>query len=490
VRTGKSYLESLNDDRNIIVDGQSVSNVAEHPGFRGIAESVAQLYDHARDEPKSMQFDCDAIGGAANATFMTPRSRDDLRLRREAISRWARMNNGFVGRSPDHVASFFAGFASAPQLFDTDDRAFGANVVAYYERILAESLYVSYVIIPPQVDRSTTAHDWDGSFIQAGIVAERDDGIIVRGSQMLGTGSAVCDEVFVSCIKPLTPGDEQYAISFAVPMSTPGLRVYCRRPYAIGQPSRFDYPLSTRFDETDGLVVFDDVFVPWERVFVVEDLQRVRSQFFDTAAHVLGNSQAQIRFVEKTKFIAGVARKIAEVNGIDKMPPVQEKLGELASLASVVEGMVIASEATSAPDAYGVERPNPRFLYGVMGLQAELYPRIMQIVRDLAGAGVIQLPSSFHDLVDPETAPDIARYIQSPGYAAEERVKLFKLAWDTVGSEFAGRHQQYEMFYAGAPFVAKGYAFRNYGFGEAVDRVTQFLQSYSLDDAALENDLA
>jgi 4-hydroxyphenylacetate 3-monooxygenase len=484
MRTGDSYREALADGRQVIVDGSPVADVAGHPAFAGIVRSVAALYDHAADAANGMAWPLPETGGKANAAFLLPRSRDDLARRRRAIARWARCTHGFVGRSPDHVAGFLAGFASAPEVFTTDERDFGANVVAFYRRVLEEDLYVTYVIIPPQVDRSATAHDWDGNFIQVGMVAERDDGIVVRGSQMLGTASAVSDYLFVSCIKPLEPGDEQYAVSFVVPVDTPGLRLYCRRPYAAGLPSRFDYPLSTRYDESDALAVFDDVVVPWEHVFVLGDIERVRSQFFETPAHVLGNTQAQIRFTEKVKFLAGLARTIAAVNGIDRLPAVQEKLGELASLASVVEGMVLAAEATSAPDRNGVEVPNPRFLYGAMGLQAELHPRVVAIVRELAGAGVIQLPSSSRELLDPGTAPDIARFVQSPGYPAEERVKLFKLAWDAIGSEFAGRHQQYEIFYAGAPFVAKGYAFRHYGFREVTDLVEEFVQGYGPDDGS------
>lgn len=486
MRSGAHYIESLRDGRHVVVDGAVVKDVTTHAAFAGVAGSVASLFDYAADPGNDMTYESSEIGAPANRVFMIPRSREDLSKRREAIARWARLTHGFVGRSPDHVGGFLAGFASAPEVFDTDRYPFGKNVTQFYERVLREDLYVSYVIIPPQVDRSSTAQDWDGSFIQVGAVAERDDGIVVRGSQMLGTGTAVSDYLFVSCIKPLGPGDEQYALSFVVPVNAPGLKVYCRRPYSMEQPSSFDYPLSTRFDESDGLVVFDDVFIPWEDVFVFEDIERLRAQFFTTPAHILGNTQAQIRFAEKSKFIAGIGRKIAAVNGIDRMPPVQEKLGELGSLAAVVEGMVVAAEATSATNSHGVEVPNPEFLYGVMGLQAELYPRMIGIIRDLAGAGVIQLPSSYRELTNPDTAPDVARYIQSPGFPAEERIKIFKLAWDAIGSEFAGRHQQYEMFYAGAPFVAKGYAYRNYGYGAALDRVDAFLGSYGVEEAAEE----
>ncbi len=171
------------------------------------------------------------------------------------------------------------------------------------------------------------------------------------------------------------------------------------------------------------------------------------------------------------------------MNQTDRIPSVQEKLGELASLASIVEGMVLAAEASCTIDEKGVACPNKRFLYGAMGLQAELYPRVLHVLRELSGAASLQVPSSYRELVNPDTQADMNRYIRSPGVSSEERIKLVKLAWDIVGSEFAGRHHQYEMFYAGAPFVAKGYAFRNYGYEESVERVDSFLNGYSLAEA-------
>jgi 4-hydroxyphenylacetate 3-monooxygenase len=477
-RTGTDYLAGLKDDREIYIDGQRVHDTASHPAFAPIAGTMAELFDLAADPANAMTYTAPETGEEANLVYSIPRSRDDLVARRHAIETWARHTQGWVGRSPDHVGSFLAAFAAHPEAFASEPRNLGANVVAYFKRMLRESLYVSYAIIPPQVSRATTAHGWDGEFIQAGVVGENQEGIIIRGAQMLATGAAVADEIFISCIKPLTPEDRDFAVGFTVPVAAPGLKLYCRRPYAPAASSRYDYPLSTRYDETDALVVFDDVLVPWERVFVDRDVARLRAQFFDTGAHVLGNWQAQIRFLVKLQFILGLARKITAVNGVDKFPGVQEKLGELASVASLVESAVLAAEYQAAPDGNGMWRPDPRALYGAMGLQSELYPRVIAGLRELAGGGVLQLPASVEDLRNPATRVDIDRYVQSPGMAAAERVKLFKLAWDAVGSEFAGRHLQYEMFYAGAPFVAKGYAYRNYGYERHVADVDAFLAGY------------
>ncbi|MFI6599340.1 4-hydroxyphenylacetate 3-hydroxylase family protein [Nonomuraea sp. NPDC050536] len=483
MRKGSEYLAAIADEREVYVDGERVRDVVEHPAFAPIARTTSELYDIAADPASGMTAYAREIDGPANLVYSIPQSREQVVLRRKAIETWARHTHGWVGRSPDHVGSFLAGFAAHPEAFRSETHDFSANVTAYYERLLRDSLYVSYAIVPPHGSRIPGAHAERDDLIQVGVVEERDDGIVVRGAQMLATGAAVADEIFVSCIKPLTPEDRDFALGFVVPVAAPGLKLYCRRPYAPAATSHYDYPLSSRYDESDALVVFADVFVPWERVFVYRDVDGVHRQFFATGAHILGNSQAQIRFAAKLRFLAGIARKVAQTTRADLTPGAQEKLGELAAIVSLVESAVLAAEYGAEPDDAGMWRPQPRSLYGAMAMQAELYPRVLGILRDLTGGGALQLPSSVAELRNPVTRPDIDRYVQSPGVPAEERVKLFKLAWDAVGSEFGGRHHQYEMFYAGAPQVVKGYAYRNFGYGEPLAEVEAFLASYGVDDA-------
>lgn len=475
-RTSGEYLASLKDGRTVLLDGERAEPVSEHPAFAPIATRIGELFEIVRSEPDLMQ------DGGVNRLFTVPRSREDLALRRQAIERWASHSHGWIGRGPDHVGSFLTAFAAHPEVFTGRDGQCADNVTAFHRRLLTEDLYVSYAIIPPQFSRATTAHAWEGDLIQVGVVDESPDGLVVRGAQMLATGGAVSDEILISCIKPLTPDDERFALSFVLPLNTPGMKLICRRAYAPSAPSGFDYPLTSRYDETDALVVFDDVLVPWDRVFVDRSVVGVRQQFFDTGAHVLGNWQAQIRLMVKLRFLAGLAYRVAQVNEVDKLPAVQERLGELASLAAGVESAVIASEHLAAPDSAGMWLPGARPLYAAMGLQAEVYPRALAILRDIVGGGVLQVPASTADLTSELTRADIERYIVSPSTSATDRIKLFKLAWDAIGSEFAGRHHQYEMFYAGAPFVARGYAFRNFDYAEAASRVDGFLGSYGVED--------
>lgn len=479
MRTGKQYLEGLKDGRCIIMNGEKVEDVTIHPAFQGISNSIAKLYDISSDPKNKMTYTTED-GTEASLFFKVPRSREDLRERREAVSKWAEANYGMVGRSPDHVGSFLAGFTSWGEVFERGGQKYRENINNFYKYARDNDLYLSYAIIAPQIDRSKTSHELEEKFLAMGVCEEKEDGIVIRGSQMLGTAAAVADYMFISCIAPLRPGDEEYAVSFAVPVNAPGLKFYTRPSYAMGKSSQFDYPLSTQFDESDALLVFDDVFIPWEHVFIYKDIQLTRAQFFETPAHILGNTQAQTRLMTKIKFILGIATKITEMNGIDKLPPVQEKLGELATLAATTEGLLLAAEYNCVIDKNGVARPNPRFLYGAMGQQSTLYPKVIQIVRELVGGGVLQVPSSYKELINEETKADMDRYIRSTNARAEEKVKIFKLAWDIIGTEFGGRHLQYELFYGGAPFAVRGYAYRNYDFTETVEMVENCLNSYGL----------
>jgi len=181
------------------------------------------------------------------------------------------------------------------------------------------------------------------------------------------------------------------------------------------------------------------------------------------------------------------------MNGVDALPPVQGALGELAAHAAIVEGLVRAQEANCEVDSNGAAWPGKAELYANMTLQPEIYSKMLNMVRDLSGGGLIQLPSSHADFKNPSIAADLNRYVQSPGTPSQERVKLMKLVWDIVGSEFASRHHQYEMFYAGAPFVVKGHMYRNYDFDGAKALVESALSGYDLEgrkDLATERDLA
>lgn len=479
-RSGSAYVAGLRDGRTVFVGGERVPDVTTHPAFAAVVQLVAGLYDIAHDPANRelMTFASPTDGRPVNLSFLVPRSPSDLTRRRGAHKAWADATYGLLGRAPDHVAAFFAGFAGAPEFFARGSRELADNLLRFHAKAADEDLYLSYAIVHPTIDRARPAHQQPEPLLYAGVMEERDGGVVMHGAQMLATGAVMSDWVFVSVIAPLRAGDEDYAVSFVVPNHAPGLRIHPRRPYAIGTTSVYDYPLSARFDETDSLIVLDRVFVPWEHVFIYRDVELTHGQFVETAAHVLGNTQAQIRFWSKLQFIVGLVKRICDRSGQTASPEVQTRLGDLAARAALVEALVLAAEEDPYTDVYGVVWPNPALVYANQTLQSSLYPEVVQLARAMLGGSLLQLPSSSADFANPESAADLERYVRWPGAGAPERVKLLKLLWDVLGSEFAGRHVQYEMFYAGQPAAVQGREFRAYDWARAERLVDACLASY------------
>jgi 4-hydroxyphenylacetate 3-monooxygenase len=446
--------------------------------------SAALLYDYqARPENiESMTFLPESATRRVNRCWQMPRDYNELVQRRHALQAWARVSYGFMGRSPDHVASTLIGQRMGIDVFRKHGPARAKALEDYVDYATGNDLFLTYVIVNPQADRSK---DWGGQpeELVAQIVDEDTTGLTIRGAKMLGTSSIMANEVFVANLQPLKQGEEALAFSCALPMNSPGLRVLSRKSYEAHAVSVFDNPLSARFDENDALVYFDDVKVPWDRVFVHRDTDMCRAQFHDTPSHIFQNYQAQIRLSVKLRFLVGLAHKITEAIGTTNMPQVREQLGALAAHAGMVEAMLSGMEASGGMrgDYY---LPNRHLIYAAQVTTQDLYPRLINMIRELAGGSLIMLPSSFRDWENPELRPILRKTQRSPNFNSEEKVKLLKAGWDAIGSEFGSRHTQYEMFYAGARFVATGHSYRTFDWGAARGMVDHLLSGYDLPETA------
>ncbi len=485
MRSGSDYLKSLNDGRQVFVNGERVADVTKHPAFREAARSVARLYDIAAapENRELMTFTSPKTGEPVLRAYQIPRTHADLRARRLFSETWAEATFGLMGRSPDHVAGFFCGYAAAPEVFAAAGQKFADNVVSFYESARDQHLYISYAIVPPQIDRSKPAHKQSDPTLHAGVVKETDGGIVIAGAQQVATGGVFSDYIQLSCIHPLQPGDENYANCVAIPVCAPGVKLFSRRPFALHADNSFDYPLSSRFDESDSYVVFDNVFVPWEHVFIYRNIELTRDQWFKTPSHIYGNHQAQVRYVTKLRFMMGLAQRMIEMIGTAALPPTQIAMGELAALASIYEGMLLAHE-TNAPIINGVLWPSRVTLYAAMAMQSEFNGRMLEMIRELVSSSVISLPSSVADFDNPEIAPYIERYMRSGTMDARSRTALVRLLWDFLGTEFGSRHQQYEKFYGGSSFVVKQNVYRNYDFKRATAMVDRALALPPVEDGA------
>jgi 4-hydroxyphenylacetate 3-monooxygenase len=482
-KTGADHIKSLKDGRAVYLDGTRVDDVTCHLAYRNAVASAALLYDY-QSRPENLELMTFAPEGGSNRVnrcWQMPRSYDELVRRRKALQAWAQVSYGFMGRSPDHVASTLIGQRMGLEIFTKHGPARAKALDNYVGYATRNDLFLTYVIVNPQADRSK---DWgeQADELVAQIVDEDTTGLTIRGAKMLGTSSIMANEVLVANLQPLKPGEEALAFSCALPMNTAGLRVLSRKSYEAHAVSVYDNPLSARFDENDALLYFDNVKVPWERVFVYRDTDMCRAQFHDTPAHVLQNYQAQIRLSVKLKFLVGLAHKITETIGTTNMPQVREQLGILAAHAGMVQAMLSGMEASGSKRG-AFYLPNRHLLYAAQVVTQDLYPRLINLIRDLAGGSLIMLPSSFRDWANPEIAPILRKAQRSANFGSEDKVKLLKAAWDAVGSEFGSRHTQYEMFYAGARFVTAGHSHRTFDWGEARGMVDHLLSTYDLEEA-------
>lgn len=485
IKNAEQHIESLRDDRSIYLDGARIKDVTTHPAFRNSVHTAAGLYDFqaAPENSDLMTFESPTSGRRVNRAWQMPESYEELVVRRQALVAWAEQHAGFMGRSPDHLASAVTGQLMGRDVFEKDNPARAKAFWDYYVYARDNDLFLTYVIINPQVDRTKASSELAVGDPMMKIVDEDSTGVTVRGAKMLGTSSIMANEVFVAHLQPLRPDEEDYAISFALPMGSKGLKVLSRRSYEASATSEFDYPLASRYDENDALIYFDDVKVPWDRVFVHRSPEMCRRQFHDTPGHIYQNYQAQIRLTVKLKFYVGLARQICELIGTAKMPPVAETLGRLAAQATAIENMLYGTEVKGTMHGrYFV--PDRHSVYAAQTLTQEYYPQIINTIRELSGGALIMLPSSVQDFND----ADLTRIISSvqmsaDGTAPLDRVKLLKLAWDAVGSEFASRHTQYEMFYAGAQFVTRGHSYRTYDWERAKSLVATIGDRYDLDGA-------
>jgi 4-hydroxyphenylacetate 3-monooxygenase oxygenase component len=451
-RTGAQFLAGLRgDDREVWLGGERVEDVSEHPALKGAAESMARVFDLQHEHAGAMLMPSPETGEPVSVTHVIPRSQDDLERRRRAMKITSEATAGMMGRTPDYMNVTFACFAGRADVWARYGNDEGAqNLLDFQRRLRDEDLSLTHTLINPQVDRSVAEAEQAAGEVALHKVGETADSIVVRGARMLATLAPFADELAVYPGTPQRPQDDKYSLCFSIPMATPGLKFLCRDSYAVDRPA-FDYPLSSRFDEMDAVVVFDDVEVPKRRVFLDGNPQLHTEVITDTGwrAHII--HQAMTRAWSKLEFSFGLAHLIAETTGVNAFDHVQEKLGEIWSMMEMTRAGVIAAEAGSHADGdSGVWIPDERPFVALRGLMPKWVPRAADLIQLIGGGGFMATPSKAD--FESELEPFIRRYYQARGADAERRVRLFRLAWDFVGSSLGGRGMLYERFYLSDSF--------------------------------------
>ena len=489
LRTGADYLAAIKDGRKIYVGSELVRDVTEHAAFRNSARSFAEIYDRKRSAENAEITSYEENGERYSAWFLKPTDRDGLRKRAETHRRVASWTYGLLGRSPDHVASFLTGLAMCPELFESNRGGFGKNLTDYYDRMRRQDLFACYVVVAPQGARNPEMYARKTSIAHGlQVTAEKDDGIILNGMKLLGTGAAFSDEIWIGNLLPLSPDQKAQAVTCAVPTAANGVSLWVRKPFEKYAVTPFDSPFSSRFDESDAVAIFDEVKVPWERVFLLDDVQQSREMYFRTPSHVMGNHQSIVRYHEKLKIILGFAYKAAEMNNVLQVPAVREALSKLAVAEAGLRGW-IAGQIEDAETFSPYLHVNRRQLYAALNWCTNSYYQITESVREMLGAGPFLMPADVSALTDPALRQTFERYWAAGEASAIDRLKLMKLAWDYLGSDFAARHTQYERFYAGPQFVHAFYNFNNCPWDEHKRHVEDLMSGMEVPDVSEEKPL-
>jgi 4-hydroxyphenylacetate 3-monooxygenase len=416
--------------------------------------------------------------------FKRPRTMEDLVFRKNGHRLLADFSYGLLGRSPDHVASFVTGMTLKPEVFDIATHGFRDNLLAYYEYLRKNDLYVTYAVHPPAGAKNWSSdargHLFDSPSLQ--VTAMDESGVTIHGMKMLATGGAFVDEIWIGNLTPLASGREKEAITCAIPAASPGVSLWSRKSMEASAESEFDNPLSFRFDESDVMLFCDQVKVPWSRVFTIGNVELSRAIYVNTAGHCFGNHQSNIRFLSKLQLILGLANRIAQSGGVRSIAAVQDTLGRLAALEASLEGMIEGQLMAHESIGGDYVMPNRRFMYAALNWCQENYVPICTAVRELMGGSVFQMPANSSVMRDPALNTIFSEFWSTESESASDRMKLYKLAWDMLGSEFASRHLQYENFYAGPSFVVRAYSMRHAPWSRFDGVVTQLMATYDVPE--------
>jgi len=477
VRTGNEFLEGLRRrPPTIYLNGERVKDPTTHPATAGIARSIAELYDlqHRRDLVDVLTYRLEDGDGRAGMSFIETRTKEDLKRRSRMHKVWADHSLGFIGRSPDYLNVNLMAAARAADYFAQNDPRFGENIRNYYRYVRDNDLCLTHALTNPQVNRSVRADQLPDPYIALGLVQETEEGIVVRGARMLAT-LPIADEILIFPSTVLKEQEEmtRYALAFAVPTNTPGLSFVGREPLDLGRSHR-DHPLGSRFDEMDALVVFDDVLVPWDRVFLMNDVKLANRAYVETGAVLHMAHQVVNVKIAKAEAFLGVAKKVVDAIGSDQFQHVQQKMAELIIVLETMKALRTQAEETATLDRWGTMTPGKDALNVARNYFPQVYPRMVEVLQLLAASGLIMIPTEA-DQGGP-MADAIDRFLQASNATAQERIQLFRLAWDMTISSFGGRQNLYEKFFFGDPVRTQGALYQGYDVGPVVERVDAFLR--------------
>lgn len=473
--TGARFIESLKDDREVWLDGQRVPDVTEHSALAGIAHELARIYDlqYSQEYGDQMTFISPATGNRCSLSWLLPRSADDLKKKRRNSEIWNEQSWGQLGRSPDILAPHIITLYNAREALSAVKNPhcdFGENVVNYHSYCMENDLFLTHALGDPQVDRSEQPQNEQGAALEEDValhvVEETKDGIIVTGAKQLATAAPISNETYVSLSATFVRrADPRFVLAFSIPTNSPGLKILCREPVSQGFGS-YGRPLGMLYDEQDSMLFFENVLVPWDRVFMLYEaaalLQRLGS-----GINFMGWANL-CRIHERMRLMTAVATLIAESIGVIEYREVAAKLGEMITYTEIWRHAMDGLEHTAFMAEGGLMALGS--MSGMNIYFAQTSARMVQLLREIAGSGMIMQPSE-NDLANPELRSYLEKYMRGKDVDVEYKSRLYRLAHDLAISSFGMRQEVYEYWHGGDPNRNRINLLRTYDQSDITGRV-------------------
>jgi 4-hydroxybutyryl-CoA dehydratase/vinylacetyl-CoA-Delta-isomerase len=445
--TGDQYLASLRDGRRIYVNGHDVPDVTEEPLLRGGALAAAQGYDRYYDPAE------DACG----PYFSIPTSVDELR---EVQGQYLDWDFPTISTSNGLLMVLTAASRMRAEFPQYADRA-----LAYFEESKRRDIRIVQTITDAKGNRSLSPSKQDDPDLYLRIVDRSADGIVIRGAKLHISSAAIAHELMVMPTKRMKPGEEDWSVAAAVPVNAPGVKVinasFAPRPDL--DPDF--YPYSSRHVMTEGFIVFDDVFVPNERVFLSGEVEHSA-----TFAHALGLWErlgSVGSYVRLADTLVGLAQLIAEANGLERIGHIKDKIAEMITYATLIRAGFEAAMQHSTFTPEGWASPDEMFTNAAKYHAAAEFSKMVRHLHDIAGGSVLTAPS-MRDLRNPETGPYLEKYMRTmEGVDAEYRMRLFHTIRDFTADAFGGWKHVTVIQAGGGLYAQKVVVTNHYDMGAA-----------------------
>jgi 4-hydroxybutyryl-CoA dehydratase/vinylacetyl-CoA-Delta-isomerase len=428
LKTPAQYVESLRDGRVTYWDGERIDDITTHPKFKVPIAVASRDYDHRDPKLRGIMTYETEEGARAHRVFQIPRSESDLAQRVEMMH-----GMSIVGG----VTGVMMALMSAKDAIAEVNPQYAANIERLYRHVRDNDLRAAEVITDPKGDRSRRAHEQDDPDLYVRIVKRTDEGIVVRGAKLHITAASLVHELVVMPTKGMRQDETDYAVSFSVPVNAPGVKII-NRSFAQIDLNPFDYPSSAHHSMPEGFVIFDDVFVPWDRVFLAGEV-RLASRL----AQSLGlweRTGGLVAAVASSRLFVGLAQLVTEMQGKERDANAQNTIAELICYAEMLKMSLDYACSHYEKTPSGMVYPNALAVNAAKYYYAANYHNMVKYVHDLSGGLVVTLPSEA-DLRNEESGRYMRKYLRTKSSVdVETRMRVYNLIRDLTADAYGGWH--------------------------------------------------